>query len=274
MLGSKVSFESKISHADDTVQGCADFVAHVRQKIAFGAIGSFCLFLGFQHCVSGSFSFGDVAIHADHALERPGGGGQNRTVSLDKANLPRRPNDAELAAEISPGSDGSLNVGDGAREVLSVNAFRPVLIGPVKLFGFDAVQLAHSAIPNQGVCRKVIFPYAEVSRVRRQSKSGGTFPQAVVGQLSFGHIADSAEKGGLAAEGQCREADFGRKNLAVRAAMHPLKSLRAMLHGGGNRLIGAPSGRSTVWLDGRGEIGRVQPEELIFGGITKHVERG
>lgn len=61
-----------LGHAQNTVQRCADLVAHGRQERALGVVCGLCLFLGLDQRPLGRPARGDVAHGADqpHRLPR------------------------------------------------------------------------------------------------------------------------------------------------------------------------------------------------------------
>ena len=69
MLGSQIGFEGQMRHSDDGIHGGADFMAHVRQKIAFGSGGFFGLVSGLieilhhvEHGQAGIVQFMDAVL--------------------------------------------------------------------------------------------------------------------------------------------------------------------------------------------------------------------
>ncbi len=54
--------KGEFGHADDAVHGRADFVAHVGEEGAFGAVGGLGGFLGAEQFLGGALAVGDVAV--------------------------------------------------------------------------------------------------------------------------------------------------------------------------------------------------------------------
>ena len=65
LFGVELRVEHQFRHAHDAVHGRADFMAHVGQEFALGAVGRFGRFLGALQIRFGFLAVGDVDVHAD-----------------------------------------------------------------------------------------------------------------------------------------------------------------------------------------------------------------
>ena len=67
LVRSQVCLQQQLDHANDAVHGGADFVAHVGQEAALGAIGGLGAFAGVDQLGLVAFSFGDFLGDAGDA---------------------------------------------------------------------------------------------------------------------------------------------------------------------------------------------------------------
>ena len=154
------------------VHGRADFMAHVGQELALGAVGRFGFFFGPLQIRLDLFAIGNIDVYADDLadiclfIE---------DHSLGGSQVPYRaigPNDAELNRRPPLGLHNLLQSPLGRRQIIRKNCGTPLLVG-IRRIERKTVNLSHRGVPGHPAVRDVPFPHAQRRNIGCQRQAFG-----------------------------------------------------------------------------------------------------